>query len=96
VEVISRTQNTLTLQVSPEASGTVVLNQNWDPGWRSDKGRLFADAQDRLILTLEPNQRVYALRYRPPFFFLSVALFVMGLLILGDLWRSTRSARTAA
>lgn len=90
VEITSRTQNTLTLQVSPEASGIVVLNQNWDPGWRSDKGRLREDAQSRLTLTLEPDQRVYALRYRPPFFFFSVALCFLGLLILGDLWWSTK------
>jgi hypothetical protein len=92
VELTSRTQNTLTLKVSPEASGTVVFNQNWDPGWRSDKGQLLEDAQGRMTLTLEPDQRVYALRYRPPYFFLSVALCALGLLILGVLWRYTRSA----
>jgi hypothetical protein len=90
VEITSRTQNTLTLQVSPEALGFIVLNQNWDPGWRSDKGRLREDVHGRLTLTLEPDQRVYALRYRPPFFFASWVLCLLGLLILGDLWWSTK------
>ncbi len=87
VEITSRTQNTLTVQVSPDASGAVVLNQNWDRGWRSDKGRLFEDAQSRLVLALEPDQRVYTLRYRPPFFLASWVLCALGLLILVDLWR---------
>jgi hypothetical protein len=92
VELTTRTQNTLTLAVSPDASGIVVLNQNWDAGWQSDKGQLLEDEHGRMTLTLEPGQRVYALHYRPPYFFLSVALFALGLLILGGLWRYTGSA----
>ncbi len=87
VEIVARTQNTLTLRVSPEASGVVVLNQNWDPGWRSDGGSLFQDAKRRLALTLTPEQRTYALRYRPPYFILSWVLWAMGLLVVGALWR---------
>ena len=90
VEIAARTQHTLTLRVSPDASGVVILNQNWDEGWRSDGGRLFQDANARLALSLEPHPRTYTLRYRPPFFLLSVALCLMGLLLLGVLWRRER------
>ena len=88
VEITSRTQNTFTLQVSPGASGTVVLNHNWAPGWRTDKGHLFEDEQGRMTLSLEPEQQVYTLRYRPPFFLASWMLCALGLLILVSLWRS--------
>jgi hypothetical protein len=96
VEITSRTQNTFSLQVSPGASGTVVLNQNWAPGWRLDKGSLFEDAQGRLRVTLEPEQRVYTLRYRPPFFLASWILWALGLLILVGLSRCLQSRATAS
>lgn len=87
VELVSRTQNTLGLRVPPEASGRVILNMNWDAGWRSNGGSLSQDEQRRLVLTLAPGQRVYELRYRPPYFVLSWALWALGLLLVGGLWR---------
>jgi hypothetical protein len=87
VEIVARTQNTLSLRVSPEASGAVVLNQNWDRGWSSDGGSLFQDSKRRLTLILTPGQRTYVLRYRPPYFSLSVVLWALGVLVLGALWK---------
>jgi len=91
VEIAARTQNTLTLRVSPDASGVVVLNQNWDAGWRSDGGRLLRDANARLALSLEPHQRTYTLRYRPRSFLFSLALCAVGLVLCGVLWGRGRS-----
>ncbi len=87
VEIVARTQNTLTLRVSPEASGVVILNQNGDPGWRVDGGSLSQDSKRRLTLTLRPEQRTYELRYRPPYLLLSWFLWLLGLLAVGGLWR---------
>ncbi len=92
VEIVSRTQHTLGLRVSPEASGPVILNMNWDPGWRSDAGSLSQDSQRRLVLALEPGQRTYALRYRPPYLWLSWGLWALGLMGAWALWRF-RAAR---
>lgn len=96
VEIVSRTQNTLTLRVPLEATGPVVLNMNWDPGWRSDEGSLSQDSQRRLVLTLKPEQRTYELRYRPPYFLLSWILWAMGLIAVGALWRFRTTASPPA
>ena len=82
--ITQRTMNRQRLEVDVPGPTRVVMNQNWDPGWRSDRGRLLEDEAGRLVLALDgPTRGTVALRYVPPRWMQGWALFGAGLASCG-------------
>jgi hypothetical protein len=75
-EVEKWTPNAVTVRVSDAVPGDlVVLNQNYDPGWRVD-GAPAINFQDTVAATIrEPSQTV-VFRYRPRLWWWSLLIFV--------------------
>ncbi len=68
VVVSARSMNRQTVEVDTSGPARVVLNQNWDPGWRADRGRLASDGAGRLVIELDRATRAALhLEYRPPY-----------------------------
>ena len=71
--------NTLDVTLNLDGPCTLVVNQNHDPGWRSDDGEVFA-LRGRLALRLDgQGERTVRLRYRPDRFLrgLGISLFTL-------------------
>jgi hypothetical protein len=54
----------------------VVLNQNWDPGWKANGEAVINFHDVNAIPSRAPNERV-VFRYRPRFWWVSLAVFVV-------------------
>ncbi|MEM9115169.1 MAG: hypothetical protein AAGD10_16565 [Myxococcota bacterium] len=70
--------NAITLDVELTRSATLAVNQNWAPGWRSDAGPTVSH-QGLLALPLEAGAHRVRFVYRPPFFWLGVAISILSL-----------------
>jgi hypothetical protein len=60
-----RSVNRAFAEVRLDAPGTLVFNQNHAPGWRSSRGRVYADVRGRLAVEAPPGRYRVELRYRP-------------------------------
>jgi len=90
-KLLSRSMNRQRLEVATRGPARVVLNQNWDPGWRSDRGRLVTDRAGRLVIVLdEATHGLVRLAYRPPYWEEGLLCFGLGLLAVGAIWLRER------
>ncbi len=92
-EVTSWTPNAVTVAVRGATIGdTLVLNQNWDPGWRAN-GESVIDYRSAVATTLEETDGEITFRYVPRFLFLGCVIFI--LTIAGLIWVPRVMARGA-
>ena len=89
-------QLTFTLEAAPHAS-TVVLNQNWAPGWTSNAGPIELPKTTELARVNVPPERSgrYTFSFVPPGFYGGLILFGLTLAAGALLWRR-RTAPTFA
>ncbi len=90
------TPNEMTVAVHGAQAGEhVVLNQNWDPGWRAG-GEPALDMADQVAAQLHGPDSTIVFRYRPRLFWPGVAVFVVttaGLIARAWLARRATSRR---
>jgi hypothetical protein len=71
------TPNKMTVHVDDGVPGDlVVLNQNWDPGWRADGGPV-VDYRDAVATRIDRPNQTFVFRYRPSYWWLSLAIFAL-------------------
>jgi hypothetical protein len=64
----------MTVHVEGATPGDLlVLNQNWDPGWRAD-GVPAVDSHDAVATVIRAPNETVMFRYRPHFWWLSLTL----------------------
>jgi len=80
VEAWGRTTSRAWAQVTLPQPGTVIFNQNWAPGWRSNVGRAHADDKGRLVVDAPTGSHRIELTYRPPTLGWAISLSLLGLL----------------
>ncbi len=69
--------NAMTVQVDGATPGDLlVLNQNWDDGWRAN-GQPTVAYHDTAAIRLESASETVVFRYRPRFWWLSVGIFAL-------------------
>jgi hypothetical protein len=71
---------------------TVVVNQNWDPGWSVDGAQAFDDKGTIAAHVTAPSQTLH-FRYRPRTWWLGLSTFVATLLVLLYAWRRGRALK---
>lgn len=99
VRLASRSFDRQLWRIDGEAGTRIVFNQNFDPGWRTSRGRLLGDEQDRLVLELDGPLRDASveLRYRPPHLTAGLALAGLGTALLAAcIWRDRRAMAGAS
>ncbi|MGH0033412.1 MAG: hypothetical protein ACQGVK_00135 [Myxococcota bacterium] len=67
------------------AGGTIVINQNYQPGWRvvEGDGARITSQGGLLAVRVEAGEQTFQLAYRPPTFLLAAALSLGSLALLG-------------
>lgn len=89
--------NSITVQVTVPEPGILVVNQNYHPAWRTDRGELF-DRDGLIALRLrETGSYTVHLRYRPRSFVAGLAISVLSLAgwVLACWMFGPRGGRTA-
>jgi hypothetical protein len=66
---------------------TVVVNQRYDPGWRSDDGRSVSPRGGLISLSVSAADKTVGLYYRPPFFYPGCLMSVLGALGAVVVWK---------
>lgn len=83
LDKVSWSPNKLSYQIDSSEGGVLVINQNFDPGWRVSAGEIFS--HDGLIAVRVPaGEHALLLRYLPFSFLLGVGILGVG--ILGSGW----------
>jgi hypothetical protein len=73
-ELVHFTPNAMTVHVEGATPGDLlVLNQNWDPGWRAD-GEPAVDSHDAVATVIRAPNETVMFRYRPHFWWLSLTI----------------------
>ncbi len=76
-ELVHFTPNVMTVHVDGATPGDLlVLNQNWDPGWRADGVPAVAYQDAVATVVRGPNETVL-FRYRPHYWWLSLGIFAI-------------------
>jgi hypothetical protein len=87
------TPNDLSYEVDAPAPSTVVINQNYEPGWSLAQGQgTVISANGLLAVTVPPGRQSILLRYRGRTFELGAMISMLSLLIAGMLIWSGRLA----
>jgi hypothetical protein len=95
-ELIHFTPNAMTVHVDNATPGDLlVLNQNWDPGWRAD-GVPAVAYHDAVATVVRSTNETVMFRYRPHYWWLSVAIFTVTVGGIGVAFRRRRRARQRA
>lgn len=81
VETVDWTPNRLSYAMRARGPGILVVNQRWDPGWRSADGRPVVPRRGLISVRVTPGDDEVTLYYRPPLFFPGLALTAAGLLV---------------
>jgi hypothetical protein len=93
--IVSWTPNVVTVHVTgAREGGHVVLNQNWDAGWRAN-GRESINWEDTVAAPLHGPDETIVFRYRPRFWNVALFLFAMTVGVIGCTHWLTRQARLA-
>jgi hypothetical protein len=73
-ELVHFTPNAMTVHVDgAEAGDLLVLNQNWDPGWRAD-GAPATNYNDAVATVVRAPNETVLFRYRPHYWWLSLGI----------------------
>ncbi len=92
-ELIHFTPNAMTVHVDDATPGDLlVLNQNWDPGWRADGTPAVAYHDAVATVVRSPNETVL-FRYRPHYWWLSLGILAVTALGIALAFERTRRAR---
>jgi hypothetical protein len=97
-ELVHFTPNAMTVHVDGADPGDLlVLNQNWDPGWRADGVSAVAYHDAVATVVRAPNETVM-FRYRPHFWWLSLIICAatVGAIVAAFEWRRRTRLRRAA
>jgi hypothetical protein len=94
LQSLTHTPNELRVHVIADQPTRMILNQNFDPDWQSDLGRVLED-RGRLAVELPAGEHELRLRYRPATLLPAVALFGLGC-IVSALWLVRVSRRRRA
>jgi hypothetical protein len=81
----------ITVEIDGAARGSLVVNQNFDDGWRAGDGRPVVAREGLLSVEVAAADRVVVLRYTPPGFFAGAALSLLAsAVVVGMLLRDRR------
>ncbi len=96
-KVTSFTPNVVTVQVTGATAGEhLVLNQNWDPGWRAD-GVPAINLADQVAATLSGPNAIVVFRFRSRFFGTGLVALAVTVAAIGyGYWRARRGRLPAA
>ena len=87
-DVVSWSPNAVTVSYRGAKIGdTLVLNQNWDPGWRANGSATF-NQRDAVGTTINARDGEVTFRYVPRFFYLGCLLCVAAIAVLVWMWRA--------
>jgi hypothetical protein len=94
--IVNWTPNAVTVHVTGAQGGEqVVLNQNWDGGWRA-QGSVAINWKDTVAATLRGPEATVVFRYRPRFWYAGLAAFVATIVAIGYGYWLTFKGRRAA
>jgi hypothetical protein len=85
--------NQMTIHVTGARSGEhLVLNQNWDPGWRAN-GSPAVNVADAVAYQLQGSDETVVFRYRPRTWWLGLGIFLATTGVIVQAYRLARRAR---
>lgn len=92
-ELVHFTPNAMTVHVDGATPGDLlVLNQNWDPGWRADGAPAVA-YHDAVATAVKVPSETVLFRYRPHYWWLSLGIFGVTVAAIGAAYRRRIRAR---
>lgn len=95
-ELVHFTPNAMTVHVEGATPGDLlVLNQNWDPGWRGD-GVPAVAFHDAVATTIRSSNETVLFRYRPHFWGLSLGICAVTVAGIAGAYARRRRARLDA
>lgn len=68
------------IALEPAGAGTLIVNQNYDTGWRAQDGRPLVAREGVIAMEVAPADRAVVLVYTPPRFWAGLALSLLTLL----------------
>jgi hypothetical protein len=74
--------NRIRVSLAVDGPGFVVVNQNWDEGWKTVDGRPTRALADKLTVRVEPEDTEVELYYRPTSFVVGAAITGVAILLL--------------
>ena len=93
-ELVHFTPNAMTVHVEGATPGDMlVLNQNWDPGWRADGSPAVA-YHDAVATPLRLSNETVLFRYRPHYWWLSLAICGATVAAIGLAYRRRGQSRS--
>jgi hypothetical protein len=92
-ELVHFTPNAMTVHVDgAEPGDLLVLNQNWDPGWRAD-GVPAANYNDAVATLVHASNETVLFRYRPHYWWLSLGICAVTIGGIAAAFERVRRAR---
>ncbi|MDP8223864.1 MAG: hypothetical protein P9L99_10930 [Candidatus Lernaella stagnicola] len=88
--------NTIAIEAETSRPTLLVINQNHDPGWRTDTGALTSHAGLLAVNLTAPGRQRVELCFRPPMFYLGLVIMLTSLLVWLLVWIWTRPKRPAS
>lgn len=81
ISLVKWSPGVMTFRAHLRTKDVLVINQNFDAGWRSVRGKPAVSLQGLLSLPLDPQYRLITLYYLPFSFLLGIGALIIGVLI---------------
>lgn len=87
VRTVTWSPNALVYEIAAAGDDLLLVNQRYDPGWRTADGRAVESRRGVLAVRVSPGDVRVALRYRPPWLWAGCIFSAAGLLAACAMWR---------
>lgn len=97
VELVTWTPNTVTVRATCPTAGSIVLNRNWNKGWRADAPYSVSTLDGLISSHVEPGEHVIRFVFVPSDFWLGSRVSLVTIALAGTLlFRQIRSRRESS
>ena len=90
VETVMWSPNRLCYRVRCTARDLLMINQRYDPGWRTEGGKQAISKNGLLSVPIAPSDAEVSLYYRPPLYYTGVVVSMLGGFAILILWCKAR------
>ncbi|MCX6356301.1 MAG: hypothetical protein NT045_00205 [Candidatus Aureabacteria bacterium] len=86
VETALWTPNRLSYRVKLTGPDILLINQRYDPGWRSGERRTVREWRGLLAISLDAGEHLVSLYYLPPYFIMGCGISMLGIIVSVIIW----------